>query len=184
MIQYSSKNLQGVHCSSFNSYHKGVGAVKRDREVKIDLDIVFVACFVQQPRVANGLGPWSTKTTCSLNTALVIKRHFQGKVSSTVYSQLKTLSTLRAGRSIDSCVRAGLSAGMAVWCGARVLPLQRRVYSITLVVRIITLFLLQDSGVDSDLGFDSRPFLECLCDVRGVCVKKQNYTLQCIFEGF
>lgn len=34
----------------------------------------------------------------------------------------------------DACACTA-SAAMAVWCGARILPLERRVYSITLVVR-------------------------------------------------
>lgn len=53
---------------------------------------------------------------------------------------LEVLSPGHAPATAGAACAGAASAAMAVWCGARILPLERRVYSITLVVGYFYLF--------------------------------------------
>lgn len=62
----------------------------------------------------------------------------------------------------DACAGAA-SAAMAVWCGARIRPLERRVYSITLVVRSCQLlFIDQFTSTELRACYFVCAFLMCL----------------------
>lgn len=70
-----------------------------------------------------------------------------------------------------ACADAG-SAAMAVWCGARILPLERRVYSITLVVG---LFLYPVKLLN--IYFKLLPYLPVKSTGRTACSIKYNFVM-------